>query len=279
MPDDIRVEFDVPAPMRDGAVLRANVFHPAEAGTYPVILARTPYAKDFGSVSPFIDSVRMARAGYIVVLQDTRGRFRSDGEWAPMRHEGPDGYDSVEWAARLPGSNGKVGMIGPSYVGFTQWAAALQRPPSLKAIVPSVTWADPRDGVFWRGGAFEGLGPSATSYVRGVRTKNWANTQLYCEQLEKGRRAIESSEELSPLARAGETAAFGLRMNTGWEFDEFRAVTDHDLREEWAADMDSLVQRGWAERSDSRFRLNERGLRFADAAAELMLRTQPAVVT
>lgn len=132
---------------------------------------------------------------------------------------------------------------------------------------------------YWRGGAFEGLGPSATSYVRGVRTKNWANTQLYCEQLEKGRRAIESSEELSPLARAGETAAFGLRMNTGWEFDEFRAVTDHDLREEWAADMDSLVQRGWAERSDSRFRLNERGLRFADAAAELMLRTQPAVVT
>ena len=155
MSDDIRVEFDVPAPMRDGAILRANIFRPAEAGTYPVILARTPYAKDFGSVSPFIDSVRMARAGYIVVLQDTRGRFRSDGEWTPTRHEGPDGYDSVEWAARLPGSNGKVGMLGPSYVGFTQWAAALQKPPSLRAIVPSITWADPRDGVFWRGGAFE----------------------------------------------------------------------------------------------------------------------------
>src|SRR5579859_6722703 len=69
---------------------------------------------------------------------------------------------------------------------------------------------------YWRGGSFYGLGPSATGYVRGVRTKNWANTQMYCEQLEKGRRAIESSEELAPRARAGEIAAFGLRMNIGW---------------------------------------------------------------
>ena len=68
---------------------------------------------------------------------------------------------------------------------------------------------------YWRGGSFYGLGPSATGYVRGVRTKNWSNTQLYCEQLEKGKRAIESREELPPLKRAGETAAFGLRMNAG----------------------------------------------------------------
>ena len=72
---------------------------------------------------------------------------------------------------------------------------------------------------YWRGGSFYGLGPSATGYVRGVRTKNWSNTQLYCEQLEKGKRAIESSEELPPLKRAGETAAFGLRMNAGWPFE------------------------------------------------------------
>src|SRR5262249_12646124 len=69
---------------------------------------------------------------------------------------------------------------------------------------------------YWRGGSFYGLGPSATSYVRAVRTKNWSNTQLYCEQLEKGNRAIESQEELAPLSRAGETAAFGLRMVAGW---------------------------------------------------------------
>ncbi len=76
---------------------------------------------------------------------------------------------------------------------------------------------------YWRGGSFYGLGPSATGYVRGVRTKNWSNTQLYCEQLEKGNRAIESREELPPLKRAGETAAFGLRMVAGWPFEEFRA--------------------------------------------------------
>jgi oxygen-independent coproporphyrinogen-3 oxidase len=125
---------------------------------------------------------------------------------------------------------------------------------------------------YWRGGDFYGLGPSATGYVRGVRTKNWANTQLYCEQLEKGRRAIESTENLPPLSRAGETAAFGLRMPAGWPFEEFQRTTGHDLRQEWSADMDSLVQRGWAARSSDRFRLTSEGLRFADAAAEMFLR-------
>lgn len=125
---------------------------------------------------------------------------------------------------------------------------------------------------YWRGGDFYGLGPSATGYVRGVRTKNWANTQLYCEQLEKGKRAIESREEFPPLKRAGETAAFGLRMNAGWPFAEFQRVTGLDLRQDWAADMDSLVQKGWALRSPDRFQLTPQGLRFADAAAEVFLR-------
>jgi oxygen-independent coproporphyrinogen-3 oxidase len=125
---------------------------------------------------------------------------------------------------------------------------------------------------YWRGGSFYGLGPSATGYVHGVRAKNWANTQLYCQQLEKGMRAIESQEELPPLARAGETAAFGLRMIAGWPFEEFRRTTGRDLRDDWAADMDSLQQRGWALRSPERFQLTREGLRFADAAAELFLR-------
>jgi len=125
---------------------------------------------------------------------------------------------------------------------------------------------------YWRGGSFYGLGPSATSYVRGVRTKNWANTPLYCEQLEKGRRAIESTEELSPLRRAGEIAAFGLRMNAGWPFEEFRRTTQFDLRREWNGEMQQLAGRGWAEISGEGFRLTRQGLRFADAAAEMFLR-------
>ncbi|TAL06079.1 MAG: radical SAM family heme chaperone HemW [Verrucomicrobia bacterium] len=125
---------------------------------------------------------------------------------------------------------------------------------------------------YWRGGEFHGLGPSATGYVRGVRTKNWANTQLYCEQLEKGVRAIESSEALPPLKRAGEIAAFGLRMNAGWPFEQFEKITGHDLRREWAGDMNRCVESGWGRLLPGQFQLTREGLRFADAAAELFLR-------
>jgi oxygen-independent coproporphyrinogen-3 oxidase len=125
---------------------------------------------------------------------------------------------------------------------------------------------------YWRGGSFYGLGPSATGYVRGVRTKNWANTQLYCEQLEQGRRALESSEELPPLRRAGEIAAFGLRMNIGWPFADFEQATRFDLRQEWRAEMGELERRGWGKLSADRFQLTPQGLRFADAAAEMFLR-------
>jgi oxygen-independent coproporphyrinogen-3 oxidase len=125
---------------------------------------------------------------------------------------------------------------------------------------------------YWRGGSFYGLGPSATSYVGGVRAKNWSNTQLYCEQLEQGKRAIESREELPPLARAGETAAFGLRMPAGWPFEEFRQLTGHDLRRDWADEMNQLTRQGWGEITPERFHLTPQGLRFADAAAQLFLR-------
>src|SRR5579863_2537199 len=85
---------------------------------------------------------------------------------------------------------------------------------------------------YWRGGAFHGLGPSAAGYVRGERTKNWSNTVMYCELLEGGKRAIESNEVLTPLARAGEIAAFGLRMTAGWPLAEFRERTGFELQQE-----------------------------------------------
>ncbi len=125
---------------------------------------------------------------------------------------------------------------------------------------------------YWRGGDYHGLGPSATGYVRGVRTKNWSNTPLYCDQLEKGKRAIESSEELPPLKRAGEIAAFGLRMNAGWPFAEFQRAANFDLRNEWNSEMNQLAERGWARRDAETFHLTHQGLRFADAAAEMFLR-------
>ncbi|HEX5689432.1 MAG TPA: CocE/NonD family hydrolase, partial [Roseiflexaceae bacterium] len=155
MTAQIEIEFDVPATMRDGVVLRATVFRPTGDGSYPVALTRTPYSKDLSSITPFLDAMRLARAGYIVVIQDVRGRYRSEGHWQPFINEAEDGYDTVEWAARLPGSSGSVGMLGASYYGFTQWMAAKEVPPSLKAIVPAITWADAGDGLIWRGGALE----------------------------------------------------------------------------------------------------------------------------
>ena len=125
---------------------------------------------------------------------------------------------------------------------------------------------------YWRGGDYHGLGPSATGYVRGVRTKNWANTQLYCDQLEKGQRAIESREELPPLRRAGEIAAFGLRMNAGWPLTEFQRVTGQDLRAGWQPEIEQLTARGWGRLTNDAFHLTRAGLRFADTAAEMFLR-------
>jgi oxygen-independent coproporphyrinogen-3 oxidase len=127
---------------------------------------------------------------------------------------------------------------------------------------------------YWMGHDFHGCGPSASEYVDGVRSRNWANTGMYCEQLERGRRAKEFAEALGPLARAGELAAFGLRMNAGWRYSEFQARTGFDLRQEWAEDLHALVGCGWGERSEDRFRLNRQGLRFADSAAVRMLRPE-----
>jgi oxygen-independent coproporphyrinogen-3 oxidase len=125
---------------------------------------------------------------------------------------------------------------------------------------------------YWRAGSYYGLGPSAAGYVRGLRTKNWANTPMYCEQLERGQRAVESSETLPPLRRAGETAAFGLRMNAGWPFMQFQQTSGFDLRVEWATEINQLVKLDYARLETDRFHLTPRGLRYADWAAELFLR-------
>jgi uncharacterized protein len=156
----LEVELDVPAAMRDGTVLRANVYRPSGSGPWPVLLARLPYGKDLPLGTSVLDPVQAARRGFMVVVQDTRGRFTSDGDWYPMVHEALDGVDTIAWAAALPGSNGRVGMYGASYFGFTQWSAAVHAPLALKAIAPFITWSDPRNGVFFRGGAVE-LGTSA----------------------------------------------------------------------------------------------------------------------
>ena len=125
---------------------------------------------------------------------------------------------------------------------------------------------------YWRGGSFHAVGPSAAGYVQGRRTRNISNTMVYCKHLENGDRAIEWSETLPPVRRAGEVAAFGLRMNSGWAFEDFQSRTGYKLQDEWRSDITELIQLGWAEQTSERFFLTHQGMRFADAAAQYFLR-------
>jgi uncharacterized protein len=150
---NIVVQHDVPMKTRDGLTLYADIYRPNSAGKSPVILMRTPYDK---SVSWAVGPVyKMVPRGYVVIIQDVRGRYTSEGEWYPFRHEQADGYDAVEWAAALPFCDGKVGMMGASYVGATQMLAAIARPPHLTAIAPNMTASNYHDGWTYQSGAFE----------------------------------------------------------------------------------------------------------------------------
>ena len=142
--------------MRDGTVLRADVYRPKSSGPVPVILMRTQYGKDGAQVQParYQTPDWFASHCYLVVVQDIRGQGSSGGTFNEFTHDGDDGYDSVEWAATLPGSNGKVGMYGSSYVGATQWLAATSTPPHLVTIVPANTASDYYDGWMYEGGEF-----------------------------------------------------------------------------------------------------------------------------
>jgi putative CocE/NonD family hydrolase len=148
--ETVIVERDVPAKMRDGAILRADIYRPRADGKYPVLLQRTPYDKNTSRSF----AMKAAARGYIVVVQDVRGRFTSDGEWYPFRHESQDGFDTIEWAAALPQSNGKVGMFGGSYVGATQLLAAIASPPHLSGIAPYETASNYHENWTYQGGAF-----------------------------------------------------------------------------------------------------------------------------
>ncbi len=142
------IDTGVRTKMHDGISLVADVFRPKAAGRYPVLLERTPYNRRDPETGSFL-----ASHGYVVILQDTRGRFDSEGEFNPFRNEAQDGYDTVEWAAALPYSDGRVGMFGGSYVGATQMLAASAQPPHLVSIFPYVTASEYYEGWTYQSGA------------------------------------------------------------------------------------------------------------------------------
>lgn len=148
---DVVMEPNVAMQTRDGTTLRADVFRPKADGRFPVILLRTPYGRA-GNIN---EGFKGAARGYVFIIQDVRGREGSEGEWYPFKHEGRDGYDAVEWAAKLPYADGKVGMFGGSYPGVTPLQAAIAAPPSLVAIFPEITGSNYYAHWAYQGGAFQ----------------------------------------------------------------------------------------------------------------------------
>src|SRR5262245_11329901 len=145
----VTIEQGVRVSMRDNVQLAADIYRPVSDEKSPVLLERTPYNR--GDEAGMANE--LASHGYIVVLQDTRGRYESEGEFYPFRDESADGYDTVEWATQLKGSNGKVGMFGGSYVGATQMLAAMVVPPHLVSIFPYLTASEYYDGWTYQNGA------------------------------------------------------------------------------------------------------------------------------
>ena len=150
---DVRVDSAVAVPMRDGVVLRADRLPSGRRRTIPGAGPSHALQPDRAPPDPLVQAA--VRRGYAVVLQDVRGRYGSAGVFEPYRQEGRDGYDTIEWAARQPWSNGAVGTFGLSYPGAVQWLAAVERPPSLRAMVPAMTYSTPES--FWySGGVWDG---------------------------------------------------------------------------------------------------------------------------
>ena len=151
---EVVIDSNVGVPMRDGIELATDIYRPDADGTFPVVLVRTPYKKELNE----LQGKYYARRGYVYAVQDCRGRFSSPGTWVPFFNEPKDGYDAIEWLAVRPWANGKVGMIGASYLGWVQWWAAREHPPHLVTIIPNVSPPDPYFNIPYEYGAFFLLG-------------------------------------------------------------------------------------------------------------------------
>lgn len=195
------VERDVMVEMRDGVKLATDVYRPRDAENCPTLVHRNPYHKsNASSVGGLIlNPLDAAREGFAVVIQDVRGRFGSEGEWEPFVNEAADGYDTVEWAAEQPWSNGRVGVYGSSYHGVTALQAVIADPPHLDAALAYLTGANYHDGWVYSDGAFE-LG-FALWWVLYLATDTAGRLDIPAEQRE------ELRSELLALSGGAEVAA------------------------------------------------------------------------
>jgi putative CocE/NonD family hydrolase len=179
----IRIEGHVAVPMRDGVKLYADVYRPRREGRFPTLVTRTPYGVQRDGMHEAV--IRFAQHGYAVVVQDTRGRYESEGAWDPFRNEANDGFDTVEWAAGQAWSNGKVGMHGGSYLGHVQWQAATMAPPHLTTIFPVLASTSIYHNTFFHGGAFKlalAFGWGAVRMPNRIMNPQYWHTEGYAPQ-------------------------------------------------------------------------------------------------
>ncbi len=280
---EITQKADVEAAMRDGVVLRADVYRPDAAGKFPVILERTPYNK--GADRFREKGSKLAERGFLYVVQDVRGRYGSDGEFMPGFFSGDhmddvDGYDAVEWAASLPWSTGKVGTTGGSYDGWTQLELAHTRPPHLNAIMPQLICANLLDR-------------EMSAVLRLGRVLWWSINTLAPDQRVRdsaptGARTTDEAEELFltrdrskwywylPLLEIPDDAMFGIGPHwRKWLSDH---ATDHfgfEVKHRSMA-VPALTQTGWYDQQVMSIK-NFTGLK-ENAATELARNNQYLIV-
>jgi putative CocE/NonD family hydrolase len=236
--------------MSDGTRLIADAWRPAEEGRFPVLLQRLPYGRSVASTPVLPSPEHLARLGYAVVVQDVRGRGDSDGKWVPFVHEASDGAETVEWAANLPFSDGRVVTYGFSYQGLNQLQAAARRPRGLVGIAPMMCAADAR-GMVAEGGAIM-----------------WEATASWAAQL--------GTSEEDDRARSVDLLARPLRQAIGvdapsWYADWVECPDDDGYWSPLAADLDAIdvpafTVVGWA---DTFAAANARWLPLLDVEAVL----------
>ena len=184
-------------PMRDDIALAAIAFFPTHERPAPTLMVMTPYgitdSPTWGGSGGIIPNIwAFLEAGYAVVRVDCRGTFASDGQFVPKIHEAEDAYDAIDWISRQPWSNGKVGTYGPSYLGMTQWAAAVEAHPAHSAMVPSLTSMD------WYRGLWYHPGGGMSTCI----TLVWAVRMMLADEIRDGRDS-ERLAQLLPLVTAG----------------------------------------------------------------------------
>jgi putative CocE/NonD family hydrolase len=220
---------EVAVPLRDGTILRADVWR-APAGTaMPVVLMRTPYGKERGVPSAVLDPATAVAAGFAVVVQDVRGTGSSEGDFEPFVSEADDGFDTIAWVADQPWCDGRVVMTGMSYVGVVQWLAASRRPPALAALTPTITTDSVAEGWSFRGGLLE------SGFLR-----TWVAGSLAPPEL-------RILDDLDDLAEGGDVGAIAPWAAPGFSepVDSAYWAARAPLAGEVSSDLPALVIAGW----------------------------------